>query len=352
MPWICASSPPGARVTRCGCSASASRTSKASAATSRRRAGPGAGYSPAVHDRRVLQVRGRGGTAGPFPGSVRPPSPAGLRVPCHRPGPQRGRRPAGRGRARHRGRARPDLAARTERAAGLRGRRRRHRALGTERGHRTLAITRKGGEKAVIPLAPRTARAIDLAVGERCEGPIFTTPAGQRLDRQGAGRIVRRVARRAGLAKRNRPAHPPPRLHHLYQFRRRRPAARRPASGLARRPENHHPLRPGPGLAGPARHLHRRRLHRRSRPVTAPRGRTAWQRHSRQAARRRQLARARSRSATYWRGQIARRGLDLYSARSLAAGGAQSTYRMFWNPRAAHSGRGRRASARAAGCGW
>ena len=74
-------------------------------------------------------------------------------------------------------------------------------ALGTERGHRTLAITRKGGKKAVIPLAPRTARAIDLTIGERCEGPIFTTLAGQRLDRHGAGRIVRRVARRAGLAK-------------------------------------------------------------------------------------------------------------------------------------------------------
>jgi integrase/recombinase XerD len=74
-------------------------------------------------------------------------------------------------------------------------------ALGTERGHRTLAIARKGGKKAVIPLAPRTARAIVLAIGERCEGPIFTTPAGQRLDRHGAGRIVRRVARRAGLSK-------------------------------------------------------------------------------------------------------------------------------------------------------
>lgn len=74
-------------------------------------------------------------------------------------------------------------------------------ALGTERGHRTLAITRKGGKKAVIPLAPRTARAIDLAIGERCEGPIFTNASGRRLDRHGAGRIVRQVARRAGLAK-------------------------------------------------------------------------------------------------------------------------------------------------------
>jgi site-specific recombinase XerD len=50
--------------------------------------------------------------------------------------------------------------------------------LGSERGHRTLAITRKGGKKAVIPLAPRTARAIDLAIGERCAGPIFITAAG------------------------------------------------------------------------------------------------------------------------------------------------------------------------------
>ncbi len=32
------------------------------------------------------------------------------------------------------------------------------------------------------------------------EGPIFLTPAGQRLDRHGAGRVVRSVARRAGLA--------------------------------------------------------------------------------------------------------------------------------------------------------
>jgi integrase len=57
------------------------------------------------------------------------------------------------------------------------------------------------GKKAVIRFAPRTARAIDLTIGDRCEGPIFATPAGQRLDRHGAGRIVRQIARRAGLAK-------------------------------------------------------------------------------------------------------------------------------------------------------
>jgi integrase/recombinase XerD len=41
------------------------------------------------------------------------------------------------------------------------------------RHHRTLTITRKGGKVVTIPLAPRTARAIDLAIGERCEGPIL-----------------------------------------------------------------------------------------------------------------------------------------------------------------------------------
>ena len=47
--------------------------------------------------------------------------------------------------------------------------------LGLDRGHRTLTITRKGGKVVTIPLAPRTARAIDLAVGERtgarCSSP-------------------------------------------------------------------------------------------------------------------------------------------------------------------------------------
>ncbi len=73
--------------------------------------------------------------------------------------------------------------------------------LGIERGHRTMVITRKGGKVVTIPLAPRPARAIDLAIGERCEGPIFLTADGRRLDRHCAGRIVRRVARRAAISK-------------------------------------------------------------------------------------------------------------------------------------------------------
>jgi site-specific recombinase XerD len=53
-----------------------------------------------------------------------------------------------------------------------------------------------------VPLAPRTARAIDLAVGERCDGPIFVGANGARIDRHAAGRIVRRIARRAEIVKR------------------------------------------------------------------------------------------------------------------------------------------------------
>jgi integrase/recombinase XerD len=75
-------------------------------------------------------------------------------------------------------------------------------ALGLERGHRTLTVLRKGGMLVTMPLAPRVARAVDLAVGERVDGPIFLDASGGRLDRHAAGRIVRRVARRAGIAKR------------------------------------------------------------------------------------------------------------------------------------------------------
>jgi integrase/recombinase XerD len=73
--------------------------------------------------------------------------------------------------------------------------------LGLERGHRALTITRKGGKVITISLAPRTARAIGLATAERTDGPVFLAHDGRRLDRHGAGRVVRKVARRAGISK-------------------------------------------------------------------------------------------------------------------------------------------------------
>ena len=61
-------------------------------------------------------------------------------------------------------------------------------------------MLRKGGKLVTIP-HPHTARTLDLAIGERLEGPIFRRADGERMDRHCAGRIVRRLAKRAGLDK-------------------------------------------------------------------------------------------------------------------------------------------------------
>src|SRR5918994_634120 len=55
--------------------------------------------------------------------------------------------------------------------------------LAFNRGHRTLRIVGKANKLATVPLVPRTARTIDLAVGERPERPILRSRDGQRLDR-------------------------------------------------------------------------------------------------------------------------------------------------------------------------
>jgi integrase/recombinase XerD len=70
--------------------------------------------------------------------------------------------------------------------------------LGFERGHRTLSIG-KGSKPAMIPLVPRTARTVDLAIGERTSGPILCRHDGARLDRRTAHRWVRSIGKRAGL---------------------------------------------------------------------------------------------------------------------------------------------------------
>ena len=69
------------------------------------------------------------------------------------------------------------------------------------RGRARATVTRRLCKVVTIPLAPRTARAIDLAIGERPDGPVFLAADGRRLDRHGAGRIVRRVAPQAGIGK-------------------------------------------------------------------------------------------------------------------------------------------------------
>jgi integrase/recombinase XerD len=73
--------------------------------------------------------------------------------------------------------------------------------LALANGHRVVRVVGKGNQPALIPLAPRTMRAIDSAVGERTNGPLLARSDGSRLDRHAAGRIVRRLARRAGIDK-------------------------------------------------------------------------------------------------------------------------------------------------------
>ena len=70
-----------------------------------------------------------------------------------------------------------------------------------ERGHRVLRIVGKGNKFALIPLVPRTARTIDLAVGERRDGPILLRRDGQRLDWRTAHRWARSIGKRAGLGE-------------------------------------------------------------------------------------------------------------------------------------------------------
>jgi integrase/recombinase XerD len=70
-----------------------------------------------------------------------------------------------------------------------------------ERGHRTVTVLGKGSKLAVIPLPPKVGRAVDLAAGERSRGPLLLGASCDRLNRQAAARIVRRLAKRAGVTK-------------------------------------------------------------------------------------------------------------------------------------------------------
>jgi site-specific recombinase XerD len=124
--------------------------------------------------------------------------------------------------------------------------------LSLQRGHRTLTVLGKGSKLAVIPLPPRVARAVDLAAGERRAGPLLLTRTGNRLHRHAATRIVRRLAKRAGVTKHISPHS----LRHSFitaALDAGVPLRRRPDRRSPRRSEDHHPLRPGPEQSGPSR---------------------------------------------------------------------------------------------------
>jgi integrase/recombinase XerD len=71
--------------------------------------------------------------------------------------------------------------------------------LGHQQGHRVLRISRKGGRDALEPLSPPVERALDAHLADRTTGPLFTDDHGRRMYEAQAWRLVRRLARNAGL---------------------------------------------------------------------------------------------------------------------------------------------------------
>ncbi|HEX5541861.1 MAG TPA: tyrosine-type recombinase/integrase [Micromonospora sp.] len=81
--------------------------------------------------------------------------------------------------------------------------------LGHERGHRSVRFVGKGGRARRRALTPGAAYALDAYLGERAAveqvpvdqlaGPLLVTASGARLDRHTVFRLVRRMARRAGI---------------------------------------------------------------------------------------------------------------------------------------------------------
>jgi hypothetical protein len=88
-----------------------------------------------------------------------------------------------------------------------------------------VAQPRQGNKPALTPLVPRAARTVDLAVGERHEGPItcrhICRHYGQRLDRRTVHRWVRSIGKRVPLRDVQIAArHADPRTTTIYDRRR------------------------------------------------------------------------------------------------------------------------------------
>jgi integrase/recombinase XerD len=74
--------------------------------------------------------------------------------------------------------------------------------LGTDRGHRVLDVTVKRGTRRRVPLPPAVADAIDAmltARGNPADGPLFVTASGIALYELYVYRLIRRLAKRAGI---------------------------------------------------------------------------------------------------------------------------------------------------------
>ncbi len=73
--------------------------------------------------------------------------------------------------------------------------------LSSERGHRVLAVVRKGGRRDLVPLAPRTLAAVDENLEARNSGLLVLANDGGPLNRFQATRAIRRLTRAADITK-------------------------------------------------------------------------------------------------------------------------------------------------------
>jgi integrase/recombinase XerD len=70
-----------------------------------------------------------------------------------------------------------------------------------ERDHRVLRMIGKGGKPATVPLPVPVARAMDAAAAGRSSGPLVLRADGTRMTRRSADRVVKRLAKLAGIVK-------------------------------------------------------------------------------------------------------------------------------------------------------
>ena len=68
-----------------------------------------------------------------------------------------------------------------------------------EAGYEVLRVMGKGSRRADIPMPIPVLRAVQQATAGRTAGPILLSRSGERMSRNAAGRLLRTVARRAGV---------------------------------------------------------------------------------------------------------------------------------------------------------
>jgi site-specific recombinase XerD len=76
--------------------------------------------------------------------------------------------------------------------------------LGHNSGHRTVRLRMKGGKTRTRAVPPSLAAKLDVICAGHPGGPLFRTTDGDRIDRYGVSRFVRRAARAAGIASADR----------------------------------------------------------------------------------------------------------------------------------------------------